>query len=76
MGRVLLMDTQQILEILKSLQGDHIQMTTTVNEDLITIPRETYEILLDDSDFLACLQATGVDNWEGINEALELYNSK
>lgn len=51
-------------------------MTTTVNEDLITISRETYEILLDDSDFLACLQATGVDNWEGINEALELYNSK
>jgi len=70
------MDTQPILGILKSLQGDPIQMTTTVNEDLITISRETYEILLDDSDFLACLQATGVDNWEGISEALELYNSK
>lgn len=51
-------------------------MTQEIKEDLVTIPRETYEMLLDDSDFLACLQATGVDNWEGIHDALGLYNSK
>lgn len=35
------------------------------NEETITITKEEYLELLNDSLFLAALRAGGVDNWEG-----------
>ena len=42
-------------------------------ETQITIPLDTYKSLVEDSLWLEALNAAGVDNWEGISEAYELY---
>lgn len=39
----------------------------------VTISKEEYEKLLDDSLFLNCLQNNGVDNWDWYSEAVEAY---
>lgn len=33
--------------------------------EMISISKEYYQILLDDQRFLNCLEAYGVDNWDG-----------
>lgn len=40
----------------------------------ITISKKFFEKLVEDSDFLDCLQACGVDNWEGYSLARQMYN--
>ncbi len=37
----------------------------------VTITREEYDSLLEDSEFLRALFSAGVDNWEGYEFALE-----
>jgi hypothetical protein len=44
------------------------------SKELITIPKEAYDRLLADQEFLSCLEAAGVDNWSGYDEAVEMYN--
>lgn len=39
------------------------------NSEYVTIPLSEYLSLKEDSDFLAALEAAGVDNWEGYSEA-------
>lgn len=41
--------------------------------EVVTISKDEYEQLLEDSSFLQCLEAVGVDNWEGYEEAREMY---
>ncbi len=41
--------------------------------DTVTIELDEYEELLDDARLLECLQAAGVDNWEGYAEAMRAY---
>ena len=45
-------------------------------EDTVTISRKEYESLLEDSQWLACLESAGVDNWSGIDFAIELQNEE
>lgn len=40
-----------------------------MSDDMVTIPRREYEQLIKESEWLACLEAAGVDNWEGFDEA-------
>lgn len=42
------------------------------NIETVTIAKSEYERLLRDSEFLGCLEACGVDNWEGYSYAHEL----
>jgi hypothetical protein len=45
-------------------------MTTAKSDkETITISKEEYDDLVRDSAFLRCLEAAGVDNWDGISEA-------
>lgn len=39
----------------------------------VTISQAEYQSLLDDSAFLEALRAAGVDNWEGFDEAVRIY---
>jgi len=39
------------------------------DRETVTIPKEEYESLLQDSQFLEALRANGVDNWEGYHYA-------
>jgi len=38
----------------------------------ITISKEEYEELLKDQKLLQCLQAAGVNNWDGYDYAIEM----
>jgi hypothetical protein len=40
--------------------------------ETVTIPKADYEVLVAASDFLDCLQAAGVDNWDGYCVAQEM----
>lgn len=42
-------------------------------EETVTISKAEYEQLLKDADFLACLEACGVDNWGGYSDAYEMH---
>lgn len=45
--------------------------------ETVTIPKEEYESLLEDSEFLSALRAAGVDNWSGYHYAcLEVYGEE
>lgn len=41
--------------------------------EMVTIPKEEYNELLDEQLWLQALEATGVDNWEGYDEARQYY---
>jgi hypothetical protein len=40
--------------------------------EMVTITKAEYERLLEDSHWLQCLQAAGVDNWIGFDDAREI----
>lgn len=41
-------------------------------EEMISITKKKYDQLIKDSEWLACLEQAGVDNWEGIEVAYEI----
>lgn len=41
--------------------------------DMVTITREEYEGLMNDSIMLCALEGAGVDNWQGYDDAMESY---
>jgi hypothetical protein len=41
-------------------------------EETVTITKKEYEQLLRDSEWLSCLEAAGVDNWQGFDYAREI----
>jgi len=43
-------------------------------DETITINKDEYEALVEDSDILECLRAVGVDNRGGWDDAMELYH--
>lgn len=42
---------------------------------VVQIPFTTYEELMESAAFLEALQACGVDDWEGYEEAVEYFNN-
>lgn len=44
------------------------------NTKTVTITQKEYDDLLEDSLWLTALECAGVDNWDGWEEAQELYN--
>lgn len=51
-------------------------MLVTVNEadKTVTISMEEHNSLIEDQRLLNCLTAAGVDNWEGWDEAMEMFH--
>lgn len=43
-----------------------------MNEETITVTLKEYKQLKEDSDWLQCLEAAGVDNWSGMEYAIQL----
>jgi len=41
--------------------------------EMVTIPKSEYDALLKRVKWLDCLEATGVDNWQGVDEAIAMY---
>ena len=46
-----------------------------VDQEKVTISKKDYERLLDRDYFLDCLEAYGVDNWQGYSYAYEMYKN-
>lgn len=44
-------------------------------EDMITITKAEYDRLRESETWLDCLEAAGVDNWEGIDAAREIRDT-
>lgn len=45
-----------------------------VTESPITITKEEYDRLVEAENFLDCLRGAGVDNWDGYDHAVEMFN--
>jgi hypothetical protein len=43
-----------------------------MSEEMISIPKKEYERLRERDDWLQCLEAAGVDNWDGFDYAIEM----
>lgn len=41
-------------------------------EETVTITKKEYDDLLKDSEWLSCLEAAGVDNWQGYEDAIQM----
>jgi hypothetical protein len=41
--------------------------------ETVTISKTEYERLLESEDKLACLEAVGVDNWQGFDDAMSMF---
>lgn len=41
----------------------------------VTISKREYDNLISDQFKLQCLEGAGVDNWEGYEEAMDLYQN-
>lgn len=46
------------------------------NEEMITIPKKKYDDMVERLEFLGCLEAAGVDNWEGFDYAYQMMEEK
>ena len=42
------------------------------SEEMVTIPKKKSDQLVKDSEWLSYLNAAGVDNWEGIDQAFDM----
>ena len=49
-------------------------MEQETTQEMVTITKAEYNRLLDNEFWLECLDGAGVDNWEGYEEAQELYS--
>jgi len=45
-------------------------------EETITITKAEYDNLKEDRDWLRCLEAAGVDNWEGYDQAIDIREQR
>jgi len=45
-----------------------------MEEKMITMTESEYDRMQRDLDWLQCLEAAGVDNWSGIDEAISIFN--
>ncbi len=47
-----------------------------MSEEMITITKAEYDSLVEASDWLECLNAAGVDNWEGMSYAFDIQRGE
>lgn len=50
--------------------------TVELGVPMITITMDDYEELVADHRFLECLQSASVDNWEGYDDAIEMFQEE
>ncbi len=47
-----------------------------MKEETVTIPKQEYNEMLNHIEFLNCLEACGVDNWDGYSDAWEMFDEE
>lgn len=51
-------------------------MSTDPNQETVTITKSEYDSMMQDVKWMRCYEAAGVDNWEGIDHAIDIYNER
>ena len=54
----------------------NIELGDAVPVETVTISKKKYNQLLENSNWLECLESAGVDNWEGWDYAVDIKNGK
>ena len=44
--------------------------------EIVTVDKDIYDEMQERLAWLNCLEAAGVDNWQGIDEAIAMHNEK
>ena len=65
---------RKLMDDLESRNKELNYLKRHINK-IITISADEYEQLKTDRDKLAALEAAGVDNWEGYDDAMQFFNS-
>lgn len=47
-----------------------------MSNETVTIAKSEYDQLLKDSALLSCLEACGVDNWQGWDDAINMMDEE
>lgn len=55
-------------------ENDFVVDQSNIKPKMVSITEKEYKQLKEDSNFLDCLRAAGVDNWEGYEEAQRMLN--
>jgi hypothetical protein len=55
---------------------DNTKRKDKMEEETITIKKSEYEQLIKDSNWLSCLEGAGVDNWQGYDYAIDMYQEE
>jgi len=55
---------------------DTLNTNVNTEQNTITIDIDDYQSLMEDHNFLNALRAAGVDNWDGYDYAIEIYEGK
>jgi F0F1-type ATP synthase beta subunit len=61
--------------LMKKEGADEVKVSVTLQEnieDKVTISKQEYERLVDRDEWLNCLEAAGVDNWDGYGIAHDI----
>lgn len=57
------------------MEKDEIIAFKRNGDGTVTIQESEWNSLVDDSYLLSALRSAGVDNWEGWDDAIEIFNS-
>lgn len=52
------------------------ELRQLMGRETVVIPWSEYRELLKDKEFLSCLQAAGVDNWQGYSDAQDMMEEE
>ena len=72
--KLLIPSLKVMLSLLLFMRGDKMAIQfkgDTMEDIMITIPRERYEELVKSESKLSALFHAGVDNWDGYDDAME-----
>lgn len=58
-----------VVRVVRTREGDCEVVKTLEEPEMVVITKAEYDRLLDVDDWMDCLEAAGVDNWEGYDEA-------
>lgn len=53
-----------------------MEFITIKGEEFVVLGKADYESLVDDMNKLMCLEALGVDNWDGYDEAMAMMQGE
>lgn len=61
-----------VVRLIRTREGEYEVVKTIDEPEMVVIPKAEHERLLEREGWLECLEAAGVDNWDGCYEAARI----